>query len=129
LGLSEKDIIIRPAKRKEVPVLLSMSNWSIFFIKPSYSKISSSPTKQGEIMAMGIPVICNKGVGDTEAIVTKYNSGIAVTENDETACSKMDSFQFNPQNIRNGAAAYFSLESGVAKYLTIYQSFNKQSVY
>ncbi|MEI9956314.1 MAG: hypothetical protein WDM90_08440 [Ferruginibacter sp.] len=49
-----------------MPLLLSLSQFSVFFIKPCYSKQSSSPTKHGEIMAMGIPLITNSGVGDVE---------------------------------------------------------------
>jgi hypothetical protein len=50
---------------------ISLFDTSIFFIRPTYSKKASSPTKQGEIMAMGIPLICNYGVGDTDEIVKK----------------------------------------------------------
>ena len=52
-------VLVKKASRVQVPALLSLSNYSIFFIKPCYSKQSSSPTKHGEIMAMGIPVITN----------------------------------------------------------------------
>lgn len=52
------------AKRKDVPVLISLMVASVFFILPAYSKKASSPTKQGELMAMGIPVICNDNIGD-----------------------------------------------------------------
>ncbi len=77
-GLDTKRIIINEAERKEVPALLSLSDYSAFFIKPCYSKQSSSPTKHGEIMAMGIPVITNSGVGDVADIVEKYNSGFVL---------------------------------------------------
>ena len=62
-------IIIRTATRKEVPASISISTHSVFFIRPTYSKISSSPTKQAELMAMGIPVITNSGIGDTSEII------------------------------------------------------------
>ena len=29
-------------------------------------------------MAMGIPVVCNKNVGDTDQLVQKYNSGFVL---------------------------------------------------
>ena len=70
-GLAQNKLIVKQGKRYEVPVLLSFSNYALFFIKPCYSKISSSPTKHGEIMAMGIPVITNRGVGDVEEIVVE----------------------------------------------------------
>ena len=79
-GLSPAKIIAMQASRHEVPVLLSFSNYSVFFIKPCFSKISSSPTKHGELMAMGIPVITNSGVGDVEEIVKKYEGGFVVED-------------------------------------------------
>jgi glycosyltransferase involved in cell wall biosynthesis len=121
--IADTDIIIKPVSRNEVPLLLSISNWSIFFIRPSYSKMSSSPTKQGEIMAMGIPVICNAGVGDTDEIVNHYQSGLVTdSSNYESVVSRMQSVIIDPQNIRAGANDYFSLDKGVSKYAEIYQS-------
>ncbi|MEO6133554.1 MAG: glycosyltransferase, partial [Ginsengibacter sp.] len=46
-GIPLENLIITKAKRNEVPVLLSFSSYSLFFIKPCYSKLSSSPTKHG----------------------------------------------------------------------------------
>lgn len=125
-GILQSDIIIRPAERKKVPAMLSLSNWSIFFIKPSYSKMSSSPTKQGEIMAMDIPVICNTGVGDTDFIVDKYNSGVAVNDfNFSEAITALRLFNHSQGEIRKGAVDYFSLEKGVQQYKNIYESICK----
>ena len=39
-GISDKDILVQPATRNEVPLYLSVSDWSIFFIKDVYSKKS-----------------------------------------------------------------------------------------
>src|SRR5690348_4706195 len=75
-SLPANKIIVKQAARNEIPALLSFSKYSVFFIKPCYSKQSSSPTKHGETMAMGIPVITNDGVGDVANIVEKYQSGI-----------------------------------------------------
>lgn len=50
------------ANHEEVPMYASLSDWSIFFIKPVYSQKASSPTKMGELLSMGIPLVCNAGV-------------------------------------------------------------------
>ena len=116
------------AKRKEVPSLISISNFSIYFIKPAYSKISSSPTKQAEIMAMGIPSITNKYIGDTESILTNCNAGLIIQEfKDEEYLRVIELInkkktQFNAQEIKKGALDFYSLESGSEKYLKIYKS-------
>jgi len=116
------DIIITEAARDDVPLMISLFNYSLFFIKPSYSKMSSSPTKQGELMSMGVPVICNAGVGDTDQIVKQYNAGLIVTdwEMDESIRQICEGFSNNAVEIREGALDFFSLEKGVAAYSTIY---------
>ncbi len=121
----EKFIIIRPASRAHVPEVLSISSYSVFFIRPSYSKISSSPTKQAEIMAMGIPVVCNMGIGDTDMIVNKYHSGVLITglseDGYEIAVNQLASDSFDPIAIRKGAVDFFSLKEGVRRYARIYE--------
>lgn len=124
-GITDGRVLVVAAGRSEVPVLLSLSWYSIFFIKSAFSKKSSSPTKQGEIMALGIPVICNKGIGDTEAIVDKYKSGIIVDSLDENnyldVVKKMSKENFLADNLRKGAIDYFDLNVGVRRYGKIYK--------
>jgi len=122
--IDKNDIIIRPAERSEVPLILSIFTYSIFFIKPTYSKISSSPTKQGEIMAMGVPVVCNAGVGDTDEIVKKYKSGFVVKNfHYKNTIELIDTQVFDPSEIHDGAVVYFSLKNGIGKYAELYKSF------
>ena len=46
----------------EVPRYLKAADVAISFIKPCYSKQSSSPTKIAEYLASGLPVVCNAGL-------------------------------------------------------------------
>jgi len=62
------DVIITSASRHRVPLYISLANTAVFFIKQSFSKKASSATKLGEIIAMSIPVITNKGWGDVEKL-------------------------------------------------------------
>jgi len=124
-GLNENKLIIKKANRNEVPALLSLCRYSVFFIKPCYSKQSSSPTKHGEIMAMGIPVITNSGVGDVDEIVEKYHSGIVLNELNESefksiveVISKGNNFDRN--EIRKGAKEFYNLDNAIEKYREIY---------
>ena len=121
----ENKIIVRQANRKEVPALLSLSNLSVFFIKPCYSKQSSSPTKHGELMAMGIPVITNSGVGDVAEIVEKYRAGLVIKnfkkEEYELAANLIGSInKFDQTEIRKGATEFYNLETAIEKYKSIY---------
>jgi len=122
-GINIEDIIITKAERKEVPLMISLFNYGLFFIKPAYSKIASSPTKQGEIMAMGVPAICNVGVGDSDHIVKTYNSGFVVPVNNyDNVIKKISTTVFDKQQIRKGAIDYFSLDKGATEYFNVYNS-------
>ncbi|MFM6926808.1 MAG: glycosyltransferase [Ferruginibacter sp.] len=120
-------VLVKKASRVQVPALLSLSSYSIFFIKPCYSKQSSSPTKHGEIMAMGIPVITNGGVGDVEEIVNTTNSGIVINEFTdaifEQAINEIENKKrYDAAAIRQGAFKWYSLENAIEKYSRIYKA-------
>jgi glycosyltransferase involved in cell wall biosynthesis len=130
-GLPENKLIVTKARRSEVSALLSFSKFSVFFIKPCYSKQSSSPTKHGEIMAMGIPLITNAGVGDVANIVEKYHSGIVLKDlNQEEFISAANGIRlgvsFDSNTIRNGAKEYYNLDNAIEKYHEIYQKILKE---
>lgn len=124
-NISETSLIIRKADRKDVPQYLSLSNFSLFFIKPVFSKKASSPTKMGEIMGMGIPVICNAGVGDVDLIMNTNKIGILLNELTEKEMNKnipslLDN-QFKSDIIRETAKKYYSLNTGIELYYSIYR--------
>jgi len=122
-GIDPKSIIVSSTLHSGVPLHISIFDIAIFFIIPSYSKKAASPVKQGEIMAMGIPLICNSGVGDTDAIVIKYKAGTVINElNDETyRANFINKEMFDSEVIMAGAKAYFSLEEGLNQYELIYK--------
>jgi glycosyltransferase involved in cell wall biosynthesis len=126
-NIPPEKIIVKFGKRHEVPVLLSFSTYSLFFIKACYSKLSSSPTKHGEIMAMGIPVIANSGVGDVKEIIEKYEAGFVI---DNFATGEMNNVvdkmtdpatTFNANKIREGAEDFYSLDKTVQTYIEVYK--------
>jgi len=124
-GISTEYIRVQAAARNDVPLYLSISDWSIFFIKDVYSKKASSPTKQGEIMAMGIPIICND-IGDTGSIVSESGVGLVNQKFDEINYSEITSqmkelLQIDKKLIRQAAEKYYDLHSGVITYNNVYQ--------
>lgn len=124
-GINAEDIVVVPGARQDVPLLLSLSDWSLFFIKDAYSKKASSPTKQGEIMAMGIPVICND-IGDTGKIVTEAGAGLVVTsfsEDQYRECvDKLELLRnLEKESIRKSAYQYYDLNGGAAIYARVYK--------
>lgn len=126
-ALDPSDFVITSVLHDQVPIHISLFDQSVFFIRPSYSKKASSPTKQGEIMAMGIPLICNSGVGDTDEIVLKYNSGSVISDFNHSAYQHIidENKSFEPTEITKGANDYFSLEEGVNRYFSVYKAIDE----
>ena len=127
-GIDPAAIRVQPASRNEVPLYLSVSDWSIFFIKDLYSKKASSPTKQGEIMAMGVPIICND-IGDTGSILVKTNAGVVIDRFDTItytkAITELLQIATSKESIREGSEKFYDLGKGVIEYLTAYKEIIK----
>ncbi len=75
-GMDEKDFRIVSVLPAEVPRYLKASDVAILFIKQCYSKLSSSPTKIGEYLAGGLPIISNSGVGDLDIMIAAEKVGV-----------------------------------------------------
>lgn len=122
-GIIQSDVIVTSCLHKDVPLNISIFNASIFFIRPTFSKKASSPTKQGEIMAMGIPLICNSGVGDTDQIVRKYKAGAVITNFTNENYSEIANhpIQADKSVMMQGAKEFYSLKGGIEKYLEVYK--------
>lgn len=121
-GINPDHIIVTSCSHDKVPLHISVFDLSIFFIRPTYSKMASSPTKQGELMAMQIPLVCNSGVGDTDNIVQKYHAGQVITHFDEKylADSCSQKIEFDPEETARGAQEVYSLKNGVLLYKAAY---------
>jgi len=126
-GISDEEIVSVKAKRNEVPSYISLSKYSVFFIMPSYSKKSSSPTKMAEILAMGIPIITNNKVGDIDIYIETNNVGAVIKDFNPAEYKRalnivMNGVSSNP--CIELAMNEFSLKQGVLKYLALYKSIN-----
>jgi len=129
-GLKPKeDYCIVDVKPDEVPHYLIWSDVSIMFIKPVECKIGSSPTKFGESLAAGIPVVVNKGIGDTEDIINREGIGVITNSFDvegyRHACDKLytliEENEVLRKRCRETAKKHFSLKTGIEKYTEIYK--------
>ena len=83
-GLTESNWTVTSAEPDVVGQYLSAADAAISFIRPSFSKISSSPTKVGEYLAAGLPMICIAGVGDVDELLRSYRVGVVLRGWDET---------------------------------------------
>ena len=79
-GYNESDLLITQVLPSEMPAYLSAADAAISFIKPCYSKQASSPTKNAEYLACGLPIIVNDGIGDTTEFIQADQTGVVIRE-------------------------------------------------
>jgi glycosyltransferase involved in cell wall biosynthesis len=118
-----EEIIITSTSHDRVPLHVSLFDYSLFFIRPTFSKSASSPTKQGELMAMEVPIICNSGVGDTDEIVHRYHAGAVLNSlnQEEFEAFDLKTIEFDAADSRSGAEEWYSLIKGSERYLSVYE--------
>jgi glycosyltransferase involved in cell wall biosynthesis len=127
-GIDEKKLVVLYVKRQQLPGYIAISNCSIFFIRNTFSKTASSPTKHAELMGMGVPVVCNT-IGDTGNIINSTKTGQLVDTFEELvlkeAVDKLGEIEIiDKEYIRSCAAGLFDLQTGVRKYLSLYKKIN-----
>ena len=67
-GIQESDVRVVRAGPEAVPAYLAAADIGISFIRPCLSKLASSPTKIGEYLASGLPLVLNRGIGDSDQL-------------------------------------------------------------
>jgi glycosyltransferase involved in cell wall biosynthesis len=121
----EDALLVRSARREDVSQWIGAADLGIMFVRPGWAKRAASPTKLGEMLAVGLPVIANTGVGDVADVIEQSGAGVAIERFDEAAYrDAMDAVERlgkSPEEIRQGARRWFDLGSGVSRYDAIYR--------
>ncbi|MCI5130887.1 MAG: glycosyltransferase [Candidatus Electrothrix sp. EH2] len=132
--ISTESFQIESTDHQGVSNAIGKMDAGIFFIKPSYSKQASSPTRMGEFLGCGVPCISNAGVGDIQEILEKEQVGVTLKEFSETELANglqsLLELTQQPdihQRCRQTAIKYFSLKNGVASYNRIYNDLASQN--
>lgn len=115
-------VVIHSAPHHEVPSFLNLAQASIQFIEPAFSKRASSPVKLGESLAMGVPVIANVGIGDSQALIQEGLAGICINSWDDipSAVADFQRMRFDSNAIREYAIRTLGLDQGIAAYQEVY---------
>lgn len=113
----------------EVPRQIARMDAGVFFIKSTFSKQASAPTKLAEFLGCGIPCLSNAGVGDVAEVLEGEGVGVALRSLNEASMTlglnKLLQLAQDPSiRVRCATAAekHFSLDEGVARYKDIYQT-------
>lgn len=80
LGVQPENVLVRGVPPAEVPRYLKAADVALSFIKPCFSKLSSSPTKIAEYLASGLPVVSNAGIGDVDEMILGARVGVILRE-------------------------------------------------
>ena len=123
---------IQSTSYDHVPKHIAMFDVGLFFILPVFSKSASSPVKQGEMLAMGLPVLCNRGVGDTDRVIEEIDEGLLVEEFNENGYKKaLPILRDKTYSKRIGplcqstAKRWFDVKQGVETYHSVYEKLSR----
>ena len=95
----------------------------------AFRRLASSPTKNGEYLACGLPLILNSGIGDSDALVDKWQVGALVNQFNEQhyleIIDKTGMLVRDPEvrtKTRRVATELFDLRSvGAERYAALYE--------
>ncbi|HLM02131.1 MAG TPA: glycosyltransferase [Pyrinomonadaceae bacterium] len=80
LGIAESDYEVLSVKPSEVGTYIKQASLAISFRKSTFAQIAASPTKIPEYLAVGVPVVSNAGIGDTDALIEREKIGVTIND-------------------------------------------------
>ena len=129
-GIGEDHFSVRSVSPQEMPAYLAAADAGICLNKSGFSRIASSPTKNGEYLACGLPIIINSGIGDSDDLVKQSQAGVMMDDfNDrgfDAAWTAIQALVNDPnikRRLRCVAEKLFDLETiGGERYARLYES-------
>jgi hypothetical protein len=127
LGPTREWAEIRTVEPGAVPEWLRRATALLFFSRRNASDRARCPTKFAEGLASGLPVICNRGIGDLDDVIEREGVGVLVDDFSEAAYSsavrRLKSLLEDPglsERCRRLAEARYSVDLGVDAYHGLY---------
>jgi glycosyltransferase involved in cell wall biosynthesis len=131
-NIQSKDYILESLDSEKIPGAIKQMDIGVFFIKPLYSKIASTPTKFAEFLGCGIPCLVNSGIGDLENIISSRRIGVVINEFDIQSISKglkelllLKNDNTLKDRCFNAAIEIFDINEAVESYKSIYEKLLK----
>ena len=126
-GVDPEAVEVVSAEPAEIPCWLAQADAGLAFYQPGFSRQGTCPTKIGEYLATGLPVIVNTGVGDVDEVIGGGRVGVVLPNfSAEVFAGAMDRLEELWQDpalrsrCRTLAEQTCALELGVARYWTLY---------
>lgn len=124
--LAPDELVIRACARDEVPDMLAAADLGSCFIVPGGSSAGVSPTKLGEMLACGLPVIANAGVGDVEEQIARIGGGVTLSDDSDAAIERAVAaipalLAIDRARLREKARKVFDVPYAIAAYDQLYR--------
>lgn len=127
--IAKDRIIVSYAPQDRLPDFLSIADAGFVFRRTSPTAIAASPTKFGEYLACGLPVISTPHIGDLDDIINSNEIGIVLNGYEKSdyiqAVTKLlvllKEKAALKKRCRKTAEAIYSLDRGVGIYKDIYE--------
>ena len=110
-----------------VPARLREAGALFFFLRSYAGAAAACPTKMAEALASGLPVLCNRGIGDLDRLLPAERVGVLLEDftpaGTEAAAGALQALLTDPglaDRCRRVAAERFGLAAGVAAYHRLY---------
>jgi glycosyltransferase involved in cell wall biosynthesis len=126
-GIDPSDMVLDRAAPGEVAQKVADMSFGALFFTAGISKLGSAPTRLGEFLACGIPVMGNRGVGDMAEIIETHRVGVVVEDGSPLSLANgiaaMREMLADPElasRCRAVAEEHFSVERGAKAYRHAY---------
>ncbi len=128
LGVDARRALIRHVPHADAPRWISGARAAIVLIRSTWSKGASCPTKLGELLGCGVPVVMSAGVGDADRVLPGSGAGVVVARFDaasfDAALDEVDALHAAGDvsaRCRALAEREFALPLGVGRYDAAYR--------
>ena len=130
LGDGQNKVRIYGVPPADVPdAVRSFDAVAMFFTDGGLAKLGSCPTRMGEVLGCGLPLVSNGGIGDVADVIARHRVGVLVREGTQEAMARavveLKALLSEPDlqaRCRAAAEAEFSLTKGAAAYDTLYHA-------
>jgi hypothetical protein len=132
-GVDADDFRVARVAPADVAATIAAADLAVSFVRPVPSKVASSPTKIGEYLAGGLPVVTTADIGDVDSLVRGSRVGIVVDDTAEAGLRRAATDIAAVMNdsaistrCRGVAEAHLSLRGvGIPRYRTLYASIER----
>ena len=129
-----QDVTIRKTSQQDMPQYLSLAQAGLIFRQKSATAIAACPTKMGEYLACGLPIIAFSEIGDIQYLIESHHIGVTFKEYNKSQYEQtilkfiqlLNHKKDLPDKCRKFSENFFSLTRGADLYLKAYDQMLKR---